>query len=154
VTASKSTTSLAAQTGMMPLIAWGARHLGSRHSTEVFRPRWAAVAMAGMADRDATEGLRETYEFVIGQTIFHLEVDGGVVRAADGRAADPVVVVKSDEDAWADVWADIAAGELSFAAALSSGKLSVEGDRHAAKRMGRIFSRARPSAQAPALAEA
>src|SRR5947199_3193009 len=35
---------------MAPLIAWGARRIKERAATESFHPRWAAVAMAVLAD--------------------------------------------------------------------------------------------------------
>src|SRR5918999_1482945 len=42
---------------MAPLIAWGARRLGNRQPPESFHARWAAVAMAGLADREAAKAV-------------------------------------------------------------------------------------------------
>src|SRR5438445_11866592 len=58
-------------TAMAPLIAWGARRIAEREPTESFHPRWAAVAMVVLGDREAAKGIRETYQFVIGRSIFH-----------------------------------------------------------------------------------
>src|SRR5437899_746909 len=53
---------------MAGLIAWGARRVGERKPTESFRPRWLAVAMASLADREAAKGVRETYQYLVGQS--------------------------------------------------------------------------------------
>jgi len=45
---------------MAPLIAWGARRMSERDPTESFHPRWAAVGMTVLADREAAKGLSET----------------------------------------------------------------------------------------------
>jgi DNA-binding HxlR family transcriptional regulator len=36
---------------MLPLASWGVRRLGTRRRGEAYRPHWAAVAMAGFAER-------------------------------------------------------------------------------------------------------
>src|SRR5437588_507079 len=50
----------------VPLIAWGARRLGDRKPTESFRARWAALAMATFANREAARGVSETYQYLVG----------------------------------------------------------------------------------------
>src|SRR5215210_3466191 len=50
---------------MAPLIAWRVRRLGDRRPGEGFRARWPAVAMAGLADREAAKGVSESYQFLI-----------------------------------------------------------------------------------------
>ncbi len=124
-------------TALAPLAAWGARRMGERQAEESFRPRWSAVGMAFLADPDATEGVSETYQYVVGDSAFHFIVDDGSIGVRDGRADDPVVVVTTDEE----TWADIAGGKISPSAAARAGTLNVTGDRQAAKRVGKIFSR-------------
>src|SRR3990170_2774144 len=122
---------------MAPLIAWGARRLGERKPTESFRARWPAVAMVGLADREAAKDVSETYQYLIGDSAFHFMVDDGSIELRDGRAEDPSVVVTTDEE----TWADIATGKTTASTATASGALRVEGNRQAAKRLGMIFSR-------------
>jgi DNA-binding HxlR family transcriptional regulator/putative sterol carrier protein len=122
---------------MVPLVAWGARRLGERQAGESFRARWSAVAMVGLADRDAAKGVRETYQYIVGDSVFYFIVDDGSIEVRDGRAQDPTVVVTTDEE----TWADIATGQTTPSTATASGALRVEGDRQAAKRLGNIFSR-------------
>ena len=124
---------------MAPLIAWGARRLGDREPADSFRARWPAVAMAGLADREAATGVRESYQYVVGDSAFHFEVDDGSVRVRDGHAKAPAVTVTTDEE----TWASIASGRISASAAAAAGALRVSGDPRAAKRLGRIFAPAK-----------
>ncbi|MFL5820034.1 MAG: winged helix-turn-helix transcriptional regulator [Solirubrobacteraceae bacterium] len=131
---------------MAPLIAWGVRRIGERKPTESFRARWPAVGMAGLADREAAKGVRETYQYVVGEAAFYFTVDDGSIWLRDGRAQDPAVTTTTDEK----TWADIASGKISFSSATATGALSVAGDPQAFKRLRKIFSRNHMLAQAEA----
>jgi DNA-binding HxlR family transcriptional regulator/putative sterol carrier protein len=131
---------------MAPLIAWGARRIGERKPTETFRARWPAVAIAGLADREAAKGVSETYQFLIGDTAFYFAVDDGSIGLHDGRAEDPAVTWTTDEA----TWADIVTGKTRFSPAVATGALTVAGDPQAVKRLRKIFSRAPMLAQAEA----
>jgi putative sterol carrier protein len=131
---------------MAPLIAWGARRIGDREPTESFRARWPAVAMAGLADREAAKGVRETYQYLVGQSAFYFTIDDGSIQLHDGRAEEPAVVLTTDEE----TWADIASGKITTSSAVAKGALTVAGDPQAAKRLGKIFSRNQVLAEAEA----
>src|SRR5918999_252887 len=85
---------------MAPLIAWGARRIGERKPEESFRARWPAVAMVGLADREAARGVNETYQYLVGRSAFYFTIDDGAIRLRDGRAQDPAVVLTTDEETW------------------------------------------------------
>jgi DNA-binding HxlR family transcriptional regulator/putative sterol carrier protein len=131
---------------MAPLIAWGARRLGDRNPGESFRARWPAVAMAGLADREAAKGVSETYQYLVGDSAFHFTVDDGGVELHDGRAQDPAVTLTTDEE----TWADIASGRITASSAAATGALTLAGDPDAAKRLRKIFAREPMLAQARA----
>jgi DNA-binding HxlR family transcriptional regulator/putative sterol carrier protein len=131
---------------MAPLIAWGARRIGERKPTESFRARWPAVAMAGLADREAAKGVRETYQYLVGHSAFHFTVDDGSIQLHDGRAQDPAVVLTTDEE----TWADFVSGRIRWSSATATGALSVAGDPQAVRRLRKIFSRDHMLAQAAA----
>jgi DNA-binding HxlR family transcriptional regulator/putative sterol carrier protein len=131
---------------MLPLVAWGARRLGSRRPGERFRPQWAALAMAAFADREAARGVTETYEYRVGSLLFHFTVDDGTVALHQGPAQDPAATVTTDER----TWADLAADKVSSSAAVAAGALVITGDARAVKRLRRILSRSRVLAQAEA----
>jgi DNA-binding HxlR family transcriptional regulator/putative sterol carrier protein len=124
-------------TAMVPLLAWGARRIGDRKPGESFHPRWPAVAMAGLADREAAKGVRDTYQFLIGDSAFYFTVDDGSIELHDGQAEDPSVTWTTDEE----TWADLASGEIRFSSAAGTGALTVSGTPQAAKRLRKIFSR-------------
>ena len=124
---------------IVPLIRWGAGRLGDRKSGESFRPRWLAVAMAGLADRKAAKGLNETYQYVVDNSAFHFRVDDGSIELHDGPAGSPVVTWTTDEE----TWADIASGKITASSAAATGSLTIAGDPQAAKRLRKIFSRKR-----------
>ncbi|MDQ3964436.1 MAG: winged helix-turn-helix transcriptional regulator [Actinomycetota bacterium] len=121
---------------MTPLIAWGARRMGERQPGEVLRARWSAVGLVALADREAAKGVRETYQYVVGDSAFHFIVDDGSIEAHDGHADDPVVVVTTDEE----TWADIASGNAKVSSAIAAGTLTITGDPQAGVRLRRIFS--------------
>ena len=124
---------------MVPLIRWGAGRLGARKSGESFRPRWSAVGMAGLADREVAKGVKETYQYLVGDSVFHFTVDDGSIEVHDGQAHDPAVVVTTDEK----TYADIASGKITASSAAAAGALTFSGDAQAAKRLRKIFSRNR-----------
>ena len=129
---------------MAGLIAWGFTRLKERDPAESLQARWTAVGMASLADREATKGVRETYQYLVGRSAFHFTVDDGTVRVHDGRAEDPAVVLATDDQ----TWAGIVSGEISASAARASGALTVAGDRRAAKRLRTIFAHDELLAQA------
>jgi DNA-binding HxlR family transcriptional regulator/putative sterol carrier protein len=122
---------------MAPLIAWGARRIGERKPGETFRARWSAVAMAGLADREAAKGVSDSYQYLIDDSAFHFTVDDGSIQLGDGRAPDPAVTVATDEETWADV----VSGNIKFSSAVATGALTVAGDPEAVKRLRKIFAR-------------
>jgi DNA-binding HxlR family transcriptional regulator/putative sterol carrier protein len=131
---------------MAPLIAWGARRIGDRKPGESFRARWPAVAMAGLADREAARGVSETYQYLVGDSAFHFTVNDGSIELHDGRVQDPAVTLTTDEE----TWADIASGTITASSAAATGALTVAGDPEAAKRLRKIFAREPMLAQAQA----
>jgi DNA-binding HxlR family transcriptional regulator/putative sterol carrier protein len=135
---------------MVPLVAWGVRRLGSRKPDESFRTHWAALAMLTFADREATEGISETYQYLVGPTAFHFIIDAGSIELRYGRADKPAVTLTTDEE----TWADIASGKTTATSAAADGALTLAGDRQAVTRLGKILSRRRVLAQAEAIINA
>ena len=120
-----------------PLVAWGARRLRALSSEQAFQARWAAFGLASTADREAAKGVNETYQYVVGDTAFHLIIEDGSIDVRDGHAEDAAVTVTTDEE----TWAEIASSEITTSSAIESGKLTISGHPEAAKRLRQIFSR-------------
>jgi DNA-binding HxlR family transcriptional regulator/putative sterol carrier protein len=128
---------------VVPLVAWGARRLGTRKPGESFRPHWAALAMATFADREAARGVNETYQYLVGDTAFHFIVRDGSIQLRYGRAHSPAVTLTTDED----TWARMASGKTTGSAAAAAGTLTLTGDHQARTRLAKILSRSRVFAQ-------
>ncbi len=126
-------------TAMAPLVAWGSRYMGEIGPTDAIRPRSSAVGMAILADREAAKGVRETYQYIVGDASFHFIVDDGSIEVRDGRAEEASVVVTTDEETWTDILSD----KITASSAAAIGALVVAGDRQSSKRLGKIFSRDR-----------
>jgi putative sterol carrier protein len=122
---------------MAPLIGWGVRRLGELEPGETFRARSVAVAMVSLANREGAAGVREAYQYVVGDSAFYFSVDDGSVEVHDGRAEDPAVVVTTDEE----TFAEIASGNLAASEARESGALTIAGTGAATKRLRKIFGR-------------
>lgn len=127
-----------------PLVAWGAKRIQEPLPGDKFNSRWSAIAMAMLGDKEATKGIRETYQYFVDANAFYVSVDDGSIEVRDGRAENPIIVVTTDEK----TWAAIAMGETTPGAAAAEGVLTIDGDRQAARRAGKIFSRDRMLMQA------
>ncbi len=120
-----------------PLMRWGIKRLRGIEAEGNFQPRWSAVGMASLANRDAARGVHDTYQYLVGDSTFYFVVDDGAIEVHDGRADDPDVVVTTDEN----TWADIASGKTKASAALADGTLTITGDERSIEHLRGIFSR-------------
>lgn len=132
---------------VVPLIAWGAKHLGVPAPADTFNPRWAAVGVASLADRDAIKDVSESYQYFVGGVAFYFAVDRGSISVHDGEAPDPAATVTIDED----TWSHIISGAITDSSAKRAGGVAIAGDAAATKRLRRIFHREGPFAQAEAM---
>lgn len=120
---------------LLALGRWGARSMGLRGPEQALKPEWLAVALLAFAHRDAAEGVRETYELRLGAAAFHARADDGAVTIQSGPAADPDLVVETDEE----TLIALLGGFLDPAEAAGSGKLRIEGEEEALGRLIEIF---------------
>ena len=103
---------------------WGAERLGPPSPTAVFRPAWAMFPMSYLADVEAARGLRETYEFRIGDDVFHLRVRDGSVRPSNGPAASPDLVATMEPETLRELFF----GDLDPVAAVSKGRIQIDAE--------------------------
>jgi DNA-binding HxlR family transcriptional regulator len=120
---------------IMGLARWGGIRMRERNPSDYFHPRWLLMGMKTSYDSEATADVDETYEFRVGDEIFHVRVKHGRVDGFDGPAADPDVVVHSKREDF--VRAD---NPKSLAKALKEEKIRVEGDHEAREHCMAIFS--------------
>ena len=132
---------------VMAIARWGLRWvLTTPEPGDVFRPGWAVLAMQAAYDEDAATGVEETYEFRVGEEIFHARVHAGGVRARHGPAHEPDLVIRVAQDAFID----LAAGRATIAQAAKQGWIDADGSRAALNHCSAIFDRPRLAAHSAA----
>jgi DNA-binding HxlR family transcriptional regulator/putative sterol carrier protein len=112
---------------VMGLARWGLEFLGASREEDDQQPAWAMVALRSVLKPEATEGTRESYEFLVDNDVFHVWVAAGETEVRQGSAAEPALVVRSDTRTLLAV----AAGRIEPAEAVASGEIWMEGDRDA-----------------------
>jgi DNA-binding HxlR family transcriptional regulator len=95
-----------------------------------------------MFDPDRAEGLDALYEFRLGEDRFRAEVVEGRLEIARGTAEQPDATVEAD----AGTLAALVYDELELDDTLSSGDLSIEGDRAVVERFLALFPLPEPAA--------
>jgi DNA-binding HxlR family transcriptional regulator len=132
---------------VMAIARWGLRWaLTALKPDDVFRPGWAVLAMQAAYDEDAAAGIEETYEFRVGEEVFHARVHDGRVEGRHGPAYEPDLVISVAEDAFID----LVSGRATIAQAAEQGLVDVDGSRVALNHCSAIFDR--HSSAAPAAA--
>jgi DNA-binding HxlR family transcriptional regulator/putative sterol carrier protein len=117
------------------LARWGVGLLGEPRPGETFRPVWAVQAMKATMGPEAARWVRETYEFRVGEDVFHVRVDGGVSEPQYGPAFEPDLVLETDRA----TFLSLVSGRIEPADAIDAGKLDVEGDPETLARVSEIF---------------
>lgn len=127
---------------VVALAGWGLSLMDRPHPGDAFDPAWVLLSFKATFDAEAARGVRETYEFRIGERRFHAAVDDGELHLADGPAAEPELVIEAaPEDFIA-----LGTGAVTPEVALGSGRVRIAGDPEALHRSIAIlgFRQARP----------
>ena len=99
------------------------------------RAGWSVLAMHAVFRPEAAKGLSESYEYRIGEDVFHARVIDGRLETSQGPAHEPDLVVVADPESFRA----IASGQISATEALASGRIAIEGDPGALVRSAEIF---------------
>ena len=120
---------------VLALARWGLGTLGTPDAEEFVRPRWGALAVEAMIDPRAA-GPDEQYEFRLDDEVFYVNVEGGRVKVAHGKAPqEPALVVHTD----AVTFVEIGAGRLNPLEATLTKRVVMEGDEDAVLRCSRLL---------------
>jgi DNA-binding HxlR family transcriptional regulator len=120
---------------LMGLARWGLGLLDEPRVGEAFKPVWAVQAIKAASRPEAARWVRETYEFRVGEDVFHVRVDDGVSEPQYGPAFEPDLVVRTDPDTFLSLVSD----RLEPTDAMEMGRLDVEGAPDALARLAEIF---------------
>jgi len=123
---------------IMAIARWGLKWaLGEPTPDEVFRPGWAVLAMQAAYDERAAANIDETYEFRVGDDVFHARVQDGAVQGRHGPAHEPDLVIT----ATAEAFMQLAAGQATIEQAAKQGRITAAGSRIALRHCSAIFKR-------------
>ena len=114
---------------------WGMTMLGEPRAQDEVRGEWIVLGLAVTAPApDVADGT--TYELHIDDEVLHVQVRESNLQPHHGPADDPDAVLTMDAMALADLWA----GRLDVDDALAAGRVTVDGDEDAARRLLTSFS--------------
>jgi hypothetical protein len=119
----------------------GLATLGSPQPGEDVRPERLVIGIRVSFRREEFADLTETYELVIDDEPFTVEVNDGVVETRPGGASSPSVSLDTD----ADTFIALMTGRASAADSLATGRATLEGERSELERFIDAFGY--PSAQ-------
>ncbi|MFC9894526.1 winged helix-turn-helix transcriptional regulator [Nocardia sp. NPDC127579] len=121
---------------LLPLVLWGARHRAdAQNPGDPYRAEWALGFIAQLIDRDALAETDYTYRFRLGETEAYLRASSREVTVRPGPldrfdatvATDPGTVI------------DISAGRLALSEAITTGRVTVDGDPDALTKLFQVF---------------
>lgn len=138
---------------LMALGRWGARYLpGGPKKSDVLVPRAYFVAIRAAFKAELAQGLRETYEFRIGDLgVFEVRVEDGRALTAERQASNPDAVFTMNVETLNDLLFHVVAPTK----AIASGRVTVKGDSAALERFIKLFGlRPLPSVASAALPDA
>jgi DNA-binding HxlR family transcriptional regulator/putative sterol carrier protein len=114
---------------------WAARSPAPPGDAPIVSADSVMLALRGLFDADAADGLRAGYELRLGEDRFQVKVADDEIAVARGEARTPDATIESDPGTLdAVLWKG-----RSLADAQRSGKLTIEGDKAAVARFIRLF---------------
>lgn len=122
------------QPALIELVRWGSKLPRAPGETAYSRPGWAILAMHAAFQPEAARGLKETYEFRIGDEVFYARINDGTIDTGQGHAGDPDLVIVTDSQTFLDL-----ASTLPLVRAIADDRVRVEGDLAAVDRLAQVF---------------
>lgn len=121
---------------VLGLARWGMEFLAAPGPGMVVRPHWGFLAVQAMMDPARAAGVDESYEFEVDGLVFHIAVEAGVPRAAEGPPAHPPAMrAKTD----ARTFIEIGTGRLTPFEAVAHGRLALQGEPEAVTRASTLL---------------
>ncbi|MGW4774898.1 winged helix-turn-helix transcriptional regulator [Nocardia sp. NPDC004278] len=129
------------QPAMTELARWGLRLLGEKREDDAFQIHWITSSLQAMFQPEPARDITLTVEFRIGTDALHALIDHATLHTLPGHAEDPDVILIFDG---ASTLAEIGRDPTTATAAISAGRLRVQGDADAIETTSHLFSIARP----------
>ncbi|MFB8281242.1 winged helix-turn-helix transcriptional regulator [Nocardia colli] len=118
------------------LASWGLSHISSYEQDGLVRSEWGRLALEAMLSVGPQPEVDESYEFRIGDEVFHVSCEDGVARVVEGSPPDePVLVVTADPETFIRIGTE----QVGILDAMLSGSLTVSGDSTSLTRCLRLL---------------
>ncbi|QBS39484.1 winged helix-turn-helix transcriptional regulator [Nocardia sp. CS682] len=117
------------------LASWGLSHISSYEQDGLVRSEWGRLALEAMITVGPPPEVDESYEFRIGDEVFHVLCENGTARVVDGSPDDPALVVTADPETFIRIGTE----QLGILDAMLSGNLTVSGDSTSLSRCLRLL---------------
>ncbi|WP_107657242.1 winged helix-turn-helix transcriptional regulator [Nocardia suismassiliense] len=117
------------------LASWGLSHISSYEQDGLVRSEWGRLALEAMITVGPPPDVDESYEFRIGDEVFHVLCENRTARVVDGSPDDPTLVVTADPETFIRIGTE----QLGILDAMLSGNLTVSGDSTSLSRCLRLL---------------
>jgi DNA-binding HxlR family transcriptional regulator/putative sterol carrier protein len=117
------------------LVRWGHRFRHLAPDVAVSRPEWDMLALEAAFRPERAEGVDCTIDLTLSGYRFHVVVRDCTARCLAGASADADVTATTTTE----TLVDISDGRLSLEEAIETGKLDLQGSRHAFRQLFRLF---------------
>jgi DNA-binding HxlR family transcriptional regulator len=115
----------------------------NKRSIEILGPHFGGLGSPGgilgaieaRLRPEASRGVRESYEFRMGEHAFHVRVDDGEAEVVQGWAEDPELVLTSD----LGTFVAIGIGQIHISEAMAEGRVRIKGDPGAIERAWKVL---------------
>jgi DNA-binding HxlR family transcriptional regulator len=113
---------------------WGAKTLGEPRADEIITVDSLVIAMRSTFHPESARKLRASYEFRIGEIVFHVRVNGAKLEVAPGPLPGADLIVETGPAIKA-----LMTGEMTPAQAMASGSVRLTGNALLLTRFAEIF---------------
>ncbi|QIS12444.1 winged helix-turn-helix transcriptional regulator [Nocardia arthritidis] len=118
------------------LASWGLSHVASYEQDGLVRAEWGRVALEAMISVGPPPEVDESYEFQIGDEVFHVQCANHVARVVGGPApAEPALIVTADPETFIRIGTE----QIAVLDAVLSGKVVITGDSTSLARCLRLL---------------
>lgn len=118
------------------LASWGLSHVSSYGQDGLVRAEWGRLALEAMITVGPPPEADESYEFRIGDDVFHVHCEDRIARVVEGPTPDePALVVTADPETFIRIGTE----QIGILDAMLSGNLTVSGETTSLSRCLRLL---------------
>lgn len=120
---------------VIELARWGLRYLDKRRRSDSWSAVWTTLVLHALFDPQRAEGIYQSYEYRVGDEIFHARIEDGELITASGPATDPTMILETD----GDTLIALGLGEIDARDAIREGRAQLTGSLSTLKTSLAVF---------------